>query len=187
VIRASRPFRAKAPGAVKQVGPFAGLGACAAALRDIRAEVSSEGGWSADLARRALPALRLAGAWALGRPVAQEKVKRGVAVREGQVVLRRGWLRPERSVLSASSTPSQIAAAAERDDLGGRTRQALQELRPALETFSTVAYGRAEAPIDRAELDSALSQGLDAIQRLRIGAIGPWKLVAVASRVRAEA
>jgi len=187
LIRASRPFRAKVPGTIKQVGPFAGLGACAAALREVRDEVSSAGGWSADLARRALPALRLAGAWALGRPVAQEKVKRGVAVREGQILVRRGWLRPVRTVLSASTTPTQMAAAADRDDLGGRTRQALQELRPALETFSTAAYGRADAPLDRAELDSALSRGLDAVQRLRLGAIGPWKLLALVSRARAEA
>lgn len=187
LVRASRPFRAKAPGAVKQVGPFAGLGACAAALREVRAEVSSAGGWSADLARRALPALRLAGAWALGRPVAQKKVGRGVAVREGQILVRRGWLRPDRTVISASTTPSQMAAAADRDDLGGRTRQALQELRPALEAFSTVAYGRSDGPIDRAELDSALSQSLDAVQRLRVGAIGPWKLLALVTRARAEA
>jgi hypothetical protein len=187
LVRASRPLRAKAPGTVKQVGPFTGLGACAAALRDVRAAVSSEGGWSADLARRALPALRLAGAWALGRPVAQEKVRRGVAVREGQILVRRGWLRPVRTVLSASTTPSQIAAAADRDDLGGRTRQALQELRPALETFSTAAYGRIDAPLDRAELDTALSQGLDAVQRLRVGTIGPWRLVALVTRAWAQA
>lgn len=187
LVRASRPFRARAPGAVKQVGPFAGLGACAAALRDVRTEVSSEGGWSADRARRALPALRLAGAWALGRPVAQEKVRRGVAVREGQILVRRGWLRPERTMLSASTTAGHMAAAADRDDLGGRTRLALQELRPALETFNAAAYGRADVPIDRAELDSALSHSLDAVQRLRVGAIGPWKLLGLWSRARANA
>jgi hypothetical protein len=110
-----------------------------------------------------------------------------VAVREGQILVRRGWLRPERTVISASTTSSQMAAAADRDDLGGRTRQALQELRPALEAFSTVAYGRSDGPIDRAELDSALSQSLDAVQRLRVGAIGPWKLLALVTRARAEA
>ena len=186
LVRASRPFRVKAPGAVKQVGPFAGLGACAAALRDVRAEVSSAGGWSADLARRALPALRLAGAWALGRPVAQQKVRRGVTVREGQILVRRGWIRPERTMLSASTTPSQVAAAADREDLGSRTRTALGELRPALETFSNAAYGRGDAPIDRADLDSALSQGLDAVQRLRVGATWPWKVL-TAWTARADA
>jgi hypothetical protein len=186
LVRASRPFRAKAPGAVKQVGPFAGLGACASALREVRAEVSSAGGWSADLARRALPALRLAGAWALGRPVAQQKVRRGVTVREGQILVRRGWIRPVRTMLSASTTPSQVAAAADRDDLGGRTRAALVELRPALETFSNAAYGREDAPIDRADLDAALSQGIDAVQRLRVGATWPWRVL-TALTARADA
>ncbi len=186
LVRASRPFRAKAPGAVKQVGAFAGLGACAAALREVREEVSSAGGWSADLARRALPALRLAGAWAIGRPVSQLKVRRNVAVREGQILLRRGWIRPERTVLSASVTPGQVAAAADREDLGGRTRAALGELRPALEAFSSVAYGRGDVPIDRAELDSALSQGLNAVQRLRVGATWPWRVL-TALTTRADA
>ena len=90
-------------------------------------------------------------------------------------------------MLSASTTPDQVAAAADRDDLGGRTRAALQGLRPALETLSTAAYGRADASLDRAELDSALSQGLDAVQRLRVGTIGPWRLLALVSRARADA
>jgi len=180
LMRASQRFRTRAPNEVKKVGALAQLGACAATLQDVRQDAAS--GWSPELVRRALPALRVAGASALGRPVAQERVERDAAVREGQIMVKDGWLRRGRTMVSASTTPVHIAASAGQKGLGGRTRTALTSLGQALETFSTAAYARSEAQPDRGDLDSALGQGLDAVKQLRVGALWPMKTLATITR-----
>ena len=120
-------------------------------LRDVRKDAASAG-WSPELARRALPALRMAGASALGRPVAQQRVGRDADVREGQIVVRNGWLRRGRTLLSASTTRANIDAAGARKGLSGRAPCGPGALGPALEAFSVAAYGRGAAPPDGAEL-----------------------------------
>jgi hypothetical protein len=110
LVRGSQRFRQRAPTAEHQVGEVTRLGAAAAILRDVRRDAA--GGWSPELARRALPALRLAGASALGRPVAQQRVGRDVEVRDGQIAVRSGWLRRGQTLLSASTTRANIDAAA---------------------------------------------------------------------------
>ena len=180
LMRASQRFRTRAPNEVKTVGALAQLGACAATLQDVRQDAAS--GWSPELVRRALPALRVAGASALGRPVAQARVDRDAEVREGQIVVKDGWLRRGRTMVSASTTPVDIAASAGKKGLGGRTRTALTSLGQALETFSTAAYARGEAQPDRGDMDSALEQGLDAVKQLRVGALWPMKTLATITR-----
>ena len=180
LTRASQRFRTRAPNEVKTVGALAQLGACAATLQDVRQDAAS--GWSPELVRRALPALRIAGASALGRPVAQARVDRDAEVREGQIVVKDGWLRRGRTMVSASTTPVDIAASAGKKGLGGRTRTALTSLGQALETFSTAAYARGEAQPDRGDMDSALEQGLDAVKQLRVGALWPMKTLATITR-----
>ena len=180
LMRASQRFRTRAPNEVKTVGALAQLGACAATLQDVRQDAAS--GWSPELVRRALPALRVAGASALGRQVAQARVDRDAEVREGQIVVKDGWLRRGRTMVSASTTPVDIAASTGRKGLGGRTRTALTSLGQALETFSTAAYARGEAQPDRGDMDSALEQGLDAVKQLRVGALWPMKTLATITR-----
>lgn len=180
LVRASQRFRTRAPNEVKKVGDLAQLGACAAALQDVRQDAAS--GWSPELVRRALPALRVAAASALGRPVAQERVDRHATVREGQVLVKDGWLRRGRTMVSASTTPVHIAASAGQKGLGGRTRAALASLGQALEAFSTAAYARGDAQPDRGDMDSALEQGLDAVKRLRVGALWPMKALSTVTR-----
>lgn len=180
LVRASQRFRTRAPDAVKTVGPVAQLGACAEVLREVRA--AAAGGWSPELVRRALPALRLAGASALGRPVSQERVDRDAEVREGQIVVRDGWLRRGRTMVSASTTPVHIAASATQKGVGARTRAALVGLGQALEAFSVAAYARSGGPPDRGELDAALDQALDAVKQLRIGALWPMRTLATLTK-----
>ncbi|HEY6507657.1 MAG TPA: hypothetical protein VIY56_06565, partial [Vicinamibacterales bacterium] len=180
LVRASQRFRTRAPDAVRTVSDFAQLGACAATLQEVRQDAAS--GWSPELVRRALPALRVAGASALGRPVAQEPVDRDATVREGQILVKGGWLRRRRTLVSASTTPVQIAASADQKRLGGRARTALRGLGQALEAFSTAAYGRGDAQPDRGDLNAALDQGLDAVKQLRVGALWPMKTLATITR-----
>ncbi len=180
LVRASQRFRTRAPDAVRTVSDLAQLGACAATLQEVRQDAAS--GWSPELVRRALPALRVAGASALGRPVAQEPVDRDATVREGQIMVKGGWLRRGRTLVSASTTPAHIAASADQKGLGGRTRTALRALGQALEAFSTAAYGRGDAQLDRGDLNAALEQGLDAVKQLRVGALWPMKTLATITR-----
>lgn len=180
LLRASQRFRKRVPEAERLVGEVARLGAAAAVLRDVRRDAA--GGWSPELARRALPALRLASASALGRPVAQQRVGRDADVREGQIAVRNGWLRRGRTLLSASTTGANIDAAASQKRLSGRVRAALAALGPALEVFSVAAYGRGAAPPDGAELSSTLDRSLDAVKSLRIGALWPVRTLSAVAR-----
>jgi hypothetical protein len=181
LFRASQRFRKRAPEATRQVSDVARLGACAAALREVRKDAASAG-WSAELARRVLPALRLAGASALGRPVAQQRVGRDADVREGQIVVGNGWLRRGKTLLSASTTRANIEAAGTQKGLSGRTRSALVALGPALEAFSVAAYGRGTTPPDGTELNTALDQSLDAVKSLRTGALWPVRTMTALAR-----
>ena len=181
LVRASQRFRKRVPEAERQVSDLARLGAAAAVLRDVRKDAASAG-WSAELARRALPALRMAGASALGRAVAQQRVDRHAAVREGQLVVRNGWLRRGRTLLSASTTRANIDAAASQKGLSGRARAALTALGPALDAFSVAAYGRGAEPADGEELTSALDRSLDAVKSLRTGALWPVRTLSAVAR-----
>lgn len=173
VMRASQRFRKTAPGAVKRVGELAQLGACAARLRAVRGDAS--GGWSPELARRALPALRIASAAALGRPVAQVRVDRDTDVREGQILVRDGWLRRGRTMLSASTTHAAIAASATQKGLSGRARTAATSLGSAIESLTALAYAKDAAAVDGSHLNAAVEQALGAVRSLRIGALWPMK------------
>ena len=181
LLRASQRFRKRVPEAERLVSDLTRLGAAATVLRGVRKDAASAG-WSAELARRALPALRMAGASALGRPIAQQRVGRDVEVREGQLVVRNGWLRRGRTLLSASTTRANIDAAASRKGLSGRARAALVALGPALDAFSVAAYGRGAASPDGDELTSALDRSLDAVKSLRIGALWPVRTLSAVAR-----
>ena len=74
-----------------------------------RVKADAAGGWTPELAGRALTVLRIAGAVALDRPVAQPIVDAHDAAHEGQLALRKGIFRPRRSLVSTSTTPGTIA------------------------------------------------------------------------------
>ena len=181
LFRASQRFRKRSPEAERHVSELAWLGACARSLREVRQDAAS--GWSPELARRALPALRLAGASALGQRVAQQRVERDAEVRDGQIAVRNGWFRRGRTVLSASTTRATVDAAASQKGLSGRARGALAALGPALESFSVAAYGRNTAPPEGTELTSALDRSLDAVRSLRTGALWPVRTLTAVTRV----
>ena len=177
VLRLTQRFRVRTPVSARPVPAASLLTGCAAALRGVQKDARASG-WSPELARRALPALRIAGASALGHPIAQQRVAADVASREGQVVVRTGRLGFGRAMLSASTTPTAIASALDRPSLGARLRGALTQLGGALQAFGTAAYGRRrEEPVDGASLDRALDDALAAVGRLRVGAMWPMRTV----------
>jgi hypothetical protein len=169
IVAAVRVFgrvRQRKPAAARVLPAGVVLGACVRALKGVKGQVVRDG-WTPALARRALAALRIAGAVALERRVAQEAAADAAAEREGQIAVRHGWIRRRRTLLSASTTAAGIDRALETGRASVRGRESLQQLAAALTTFSSIAYGR-EAELDRARLDAALDAGTAAIRRQRV-------------------
>jgi hypothetical protein len=186
VMRFAQRFRVRTPAEARSVPTTSVLAGCATTLRGVQRDARSEG-WSPALARRALPAMRIAGASALGRPIAQQYVAGDVATREGQVVVKTGTLGMGRAMVSAATTPSSIATALDgRPSGGARVRGAMAQLGEALQAFGRVAYGRqveqGSPAVDGAELDRAMENALEAVQRLRVGAQWPMRMVQTVTR-----
>jgi hypothetical protein len=127
-------------------------------------------GWTPELIGRALTIFRIAGAVALGRPVAQTSVEPDVPEREGQLLLRQGLLRPQRALISASTTTTAIAAHLA-DGNGrirnGRAMAVLEQIGGSLRVFGVARYGR-NGHLDAGDLDIALDQGTRAIRQLLV-------------------
>jgi len=142
------------------------LSSCVRGLTALRADVARDG-WSPTVARRGASLLRVAGAIALGRPVAQTQVDGPTPEREGQVVIRTGLVRRRKAAVSAPTTPRAITTAlANGHRPSGATRAALEQLRGSLETLGSAGYGR-QTELDLMTLNTALEQGTDAVKQLR--------------------
>jgi len=172
IVRAFGRFRA-ARGTTAATLPLpAVLAGCADALAEVGDDVARVG-WSPDLARRAVAALRIAGAVALGRPVTQQMARPGVREREGQLTVRRGWLRPRRVLLSAAITPGTIARHLENGRGSNAPGQAtLTPITETLSVLSALSYGRS-GTVEGQDLDEALASGRTAVRRLRVGTLWP--------------
>jgi hypothetical protein len=183
----TRRFRVRTPAAARPVPASSVLAGCASTLKDVQRDARASG-WSPELARRALPAMRVASASALGRPIAQQHVASDVASREGQVMVRTGTLGFGRALISAATTPSAVTTALEeRSSRGTRVRAAMTQLGDALQAFGRAAYGRkigenGGESLDGAELDRAMENALDAVQRLRVGALWPMRMAQSVAR-----
>jgi hypothetical protein len=175
LVTGTARFRTKKVGAARPVATPAMLGGSLRALDGVRTE--AQGGWTPALARRALSALRVGGAVALRRPVAQEYVPRDTPERDGQIAVRAGLLRPKRALVSAAVTPGIIDAHLSNGHAPSpSTRAALEPLGESLRVLSAAAYGRSRET-DSIALNAALEQGTDAIKRLRARSRWPLSLI----------
>jgi hypothetical protein len=140
----------------------------AAVLRGISRELASirrerqASGWTPPLIGRALAALRVLGAYALGRPVSQRPVGPDSPRQDGAVLLRPIGLRLSRIVVSASVTAHAVARALAHTPPGQEDRaRRVEALQNGLDAFTRARYGRGDvAP------DSALDEGLASGQRI---------------------
>jgi hypothetical protein len=181
LVRAAGRYRARDTATVRPLPTPSMLAGCLRSLGDIR-DLASKTGWTPQLARRALAALRIAGAVALGRGVAQTFVERDVVEHEGQVAIRTGLLRRKRAVLSAPTTSRAIVAHLGNGHRpGARTQASLQELSDALLVFSAASYGR-DDKADADALDTALQDGTRAVKRLRVGTMWPMRAADAVAR-----
>lgn len=177
LVTGTARFRTRTTGVAKPVAAPSMLGGSLKALEGIRSEAA--GGWTPELARRATAALRVGGAVALGKPVAQQFVNGTATGREGQIPVRTGLIRPRRALLSASTTAAAIAAqlnghASNGHAPGPKKRLALERLADSLRAFNAVGYGRA-GNADSVALNAALSEGTDAIRTIRSSTTWPLR------------
>ena len=152
-------------------------------------------GWTRDAAGRALAALRIASAVALGRPVTQSPMAAGEAPRDGQLRVRHGLLGRRAAALSSSVTAADWRALnrgegteppagnsdllaggiGHRDAAAGRLGAAT-DLQRAMTLLTRFRYGRGEETYPDAGPDAltrALDAGIGHIARLRWRALAP--------------
>jgi len=185
VVRVVGRYRVRTPAAERLLG-------LSAVLRGVLSEAGrvkedAAGGWTPELVLRALTVLRIGGAVALGRPVAQAIVESDVAPREGQLALRKGLFRSRRSLVSNATTPQTITRARAKTNgrIDARTAELLKQFEESLAVLSTARYGR-NATVPSSELDSAFENGVDALKKLRVARMWPMRMVGSTPRMSTE-
>ena len=176
-VRTLSRYRESRPTVARPLPAGAVLGSCLRGIGRLKSDVAREG-WTPELAGRALAAFRVAGAVALGRPVAQTLVDTHVQGREGQLVLRMGMFRPRRALISAPTTADAIARQlAIGNGSDPRTQAMLEEIRDSLQAFNAPRYGR-NGHLEATALDETLDTGTSAIRRLRFSKLWPMRMAA---------
>jgi hypothetical protein len=185
-------------GVRKEKGPEAHLMGQYTLLRHAGRELAAagrdaDGGWTADLAGRALAATRIAAACALDRSVTQKPATAVSPAGDGRVVARGLLGRGKATTLSSGVTHEDVSRALSRLPSGAEPakRQTLEELQTALGTFNRYQYGR-EPQNDKSALDAALTAAQSATSRLKSDAMWPkpflrrrlssWRAVEAESR-----
>jgi hypothetical protein len=116
-------------------------------LEEVRRD--SRGGWTPELAARALSPLRLVGAFAAGHPIGQRSMEGEAGPMVGQLAISRGFGRPG-ALVSGSITTESV----------GVETPATRGLADALRTLTVACYGRANSAGTADEaLDTAIRIG----------------------------
>jgi hypothetical protein len=141
-------------------------------LRGVNRELTTVGlqvgrdGWTQELAGRAGAAVRVAASLALERRVSQTSAGADVNGHAGQLLVRGGWLRGKKVLVSGAAT----ANALDRELASARGspphRLALERLKAALARFTAAQFGR-EQTLDDAAFSEALVDGRRALEHQR--------------------
>jgi hypothetical protein len=152
--------------AERRVAPEAAvLRAVARELNEVR-RTREAGGWTSELAARALAALRLAASYALGQPIAQTPAARGAVPATGQLHVSPRVPYRHGMIVSGSATAGAVAQALRRDESSGTpVDERLKDLHVALERFGTAAYAR-DRVLSDTDLDDALEHGMRAVRHV---------------------
>lgn len=161
------------------------------AARELRAIRRERGtGWTSALSGRLATVLRVAASYALGHRVNQMAVapgeQRGL---EGQLVIRGGWTRGTRVVVSGTVTANAIAQALAGSSRGasisGRRVELLRALEPPLARLTLSQYGP-DAAIDDAAIDQAFDAARPAVRRLTLEHTWLYRKLAALGRTGAD-
>src|SRR5262249_38591885 len=163
LVRLYRRYRTPVAASDRPMSDFGVLRGAGAELRAVRRE-RENGGWTPELAGRALAALRVPATYAVGRRI-------GFATsgpQAGGLALRTGWPRTKQIVVSGAVTPQTVAREQARGPATPRRAAMLDALGSALSTFTTAQYGRDGAKLDDSALDQALATAFDVLKRVRL-------------------
>ncbi len=186
-VRVVRRGRGTAKAADRFVPDHRVLGSVSREMAAIR-RAREAGGWTDELAGRALAALRIAAGYAIDQratQVAGAPESNG----HGSIALSGGLLGARRGVLvSGSTTAESVARTIESGSpLAARRLAVLEPLQASLNRFTAARFGRSEA-LDETALDEALESGCSALDRLRQEHTMVARAVsAIRSRVQTEA
>jgi hypothetical protein len=172
VVRLVNRFRKPASATERLVSDGAILGAASRELAAVK-RARGDGAWTPELAGRALAAVRVVAAYALGHKLGQstigtrELTDGSHHAQAGNVVVRTGWPKTKRIAVSGSVTAQAVAHDLARGELSGARAAMLESLEQALTRFTAAQYGR-EAGLDAAALDESLAAGMRAVRRVRL-------------------
>jgi hypothetical protein len=170
IVRVFQRFRKPSTAAEKLVSDGAVLRAAGRALGAVQRDREA-GGWTPELAGRALTPLRIAAAYALGRPIAQaistapQSASRNSRSDEGALTVTAGLLKRRPVSVSGAVTSGSIARELARGLNSARRAALLESLDRSFAAFTAAQYGRAERP-DDSILDDALASGRHAVRRV---------------------
>ena len=172
-IRARREWRGSAAVREDRVPGWRVARTALGELRAVRDATEAEG-WTADLVARALSALRVAAALAVGRPVAQRVAGGGATDPEGRLAVRRGLFGTDRVFVSSSLTARDVdldlpRIRAESPEGAGQ----LESLRAGLACFGATRYGAAAPAMPGDSLTVGLEAGIVALQALQVELFEP--------------
>ena len=186
IVRVVSRYRVRTPASERRVPLGTVLGGC---LREAgRVKSDAAGGWTPELAARALTVLRIGGAVALDRPVAQSIVDSHAPAREGQLALRKGFFRPRLALVSNATTAGTIARSMATTNGKGpdaRTEALLKEFEESLAVLSAARYSR-NGRMDGSRLDAAFEGGIEALKKLRSSKRWPRRTINSLTRQATE-
>ena len=199
LVRLLARYRKPAEASSRLISDSAAIRAAARELAAVRRQREG-GGWTPDLAGRALAALRVAGAYAVGRraslmPAARQssvaspqadgslQAQDGSQAAEeaGRLIVRTGWPRARRVAVSGAITSQsvgrdRIRQAGTRGFAGSDLYESLEQ---ALAALTTAQYGR-NGKLDDGDLDRALDTGSQVLKRARLDQT--WVMKRLAAR-----
>jgi hypothetical protein len=171
LVRLARRYRKTTTASERLMTDQAVLRGVSRELASVRREREG-GGWTPELAGRALAALRIAGTFLVGRPVsllpANKLTAEGQDVpEEGRLILRAGWPRAKRIAVSGAVTPQTITRELARGTANARRATLFESLSRALANFTSAHFGRGGA-LDDTALDESLATAREVLNRARI-------------------
>jgi len=183
LVRLARRYRKTATASERLLTDQTVLRGAGRELAKVRRERDS-GGWTPELAGRALAVTRIAGTYLLGRPVslmpANKLSAEGQDVpEEGRLILRSGWPRPKRVAVSGAVTPLTITRELARGTSNAKRTALLESLGRALSVFTSAHFGR-DGALDDTALDEALATAREAMNRARLEQV--WIMKRLAAR-----
>jgi len=160
------------------------LVADSAILRGVGRELAAvqrqreDNGWTAELAARALAALRIVGTYALGRRAARVEVAKSPSngatpdgsVSDGRILVKVGWPRTKKVAVSGAATARSIADVIARTQNDRRPGE-LESIEEALSRFTVAQYRRSadgKTGFDDSALDESMRAGQDVLRRLKV-------------------